>query len=536
MKNLHNYLYRYQIYISGEIPNCDNYKLKSYLEDNYDLMCYNSKKEDKNEDKLVSMMGARLMIVMYQNNENQNKEINTARKLKIPILFINNLEEDITDYEVNNGEYKIVFQKLEDVGIILKDRFKLIKEIKKRKDLPFKTLGNETKLFIFSKINSISILKEKNKLILAGDKIKSYNLEGEKLEAIETPKFNEGQLNACVNNKDKEIIILNNRVFSKYNFDFYKISEDKLLEVEDIINEIFVNEENKHVYGISNNSNKLYHFDEEFKIKQIIDISSSLLIKVLNNHVYMLLKGYLNSNIERNNTSQIIEYEDSFIGVYTQKENKFIKFKRKIILNVLVEPIDFHVDENFIFLFTTFINKYHLFNRKPHVLIFDHDGILLQKTGLDLHFDKNTRFLVGDYQTIYCAIFRTKFFCNRFMNTEYIVEESKVEEYIQKKNEFMKERKIKAVSNILLTIAITLLYYADVITDLLLCWKYYKDGDIMWFRITLGIVVFSSLFNTLVLIYYSYLQEFKFNWKNKEYMRVVIKSFCLLFQLEMLLW
>jgi hypothetical protein len=92
-----------------------------------------------------------------------------------------------------------------------------------------------------------------------GDKIQSFDLAGENPEAIQLFVINEGQLNACVNNKDKEIIILNKNVFSRYNFDFLKISEekDKILEVEDIINEIIVNEENKHVYGISNNRMKV---------------------------------------------------------------------------------------------------------------------------------------------------------------------------------------------------------------------------------------------------------------------------------------
>jgi hypothetical protein len=51
-------------------------------------MCYNSKLyEDVAEVKLVVMMGSRLMIVMFQNNDIQNIEINTARKLNIPIFF-----------------------------------------------------------------------------------------------------------------------------------------------------------------------------------------------------------------------------------------------------------------------------------------------------------------------------------------------------------------------------------------------------------------------------------------------------------------
>jgi hypothetical protein len=134
-------------------------------------MCYNSRIEDNDEEKLVIMMGSRLMIVMFQNNENQNKEINTARKLKIPILFIYNSEEEKQRDKENEGEYKIVFKNLEKIEKILKDRFKLIKNIKKRKSLPFKRLKPKKELFKFTKLDSISILKETMQLILAGDKI-----------------------------------------------------------------------------------------------------------------------------------------------------------------------------------------------------------------------------------------------------------------------------------------------------------------------------------------------------------------------------
>ncbi len=156
-------------------------------------------------------------------------------------------------------------------------------------------------------------------------------MNGNTLKTIQSHESNERQLNACVNNKDKEIIILNKNVFSKCNFNFVKISEDKTLSLEDyfIINEIFVNEENKHVYGISNISNKLFHFDEEFKLIETMDILISILITVFNNKLYMLMKGFRNSNIQGTNTSEIIENENSFIGVYYQKENEFIKFKRK---------------------------------------------------------------------------------------------------------------------------------------------------------------------------------------------------------------
>jgi hypothetical protein len=97
--------------------------MKSYLEDNYDLRCYNSTCEDDDEVKLVSIMGSNLMVVLFQDNEVQNREIDTARRLKIPLLFIYNSLYVQKIYSINKGEYKIVFNNLEDFAMILKDKF-----------------------------------------------------------------------------------------------------------------------------------------------------------------------------------------------------------------------------------------------------------------------------------------------------------------------------------------------------------------------------------------------------------------------------
>jgi hypothetical protein len=91
-------------------------------------------------------------------------------------LFIYNSLYVQKIYSINKGEYKIVFNSLEEIAMILKDKFNLTKKIKKRKDLPFKTLEEQIELFKFDEINSISILKEKKKLLLAGDTIQSLDL------------------------------------------------------------------------------------------------------------------------------------------------------------------------------------------------------------------------------------------------------------------------------------------------------------------------------------------------------------------------
>ena len=127
-KNINKYLYSVKIYISGEILNCDNSKMKSYLEDNYDLMCYNSKlSKDADEVKLLAIMGSNLMIVMFENNEIQKREINTSRKLNIPILFIYDSEDDKQRHSGNERKCKIVFKNLEDVEMKLKNKFFLKK-------------------------------------------------------------------------------------------------------------------------------------------------------------------------------------------------------------------------------------------------------------------------------------------------------------------------------------------------------------------------------------------------------------------------
>ena len=266
----------------------------AYLRDNYDLYCYNSKKEHNKEDKLVRMMGSNLMISLFQpNNEIQKKEINTARELNIPILLIYNSEEEKENESVNKEEDKIVLEKvLKRIEIKLKNKFKLIKKIKKRQDLPFRTLENKTELFKFTIINSFSILKEEiqnNKLI----------------------KISKDSLLACVDSEAKEIIVLNNNVVSKYDFNFEKISQDKTLPFEDdvVIDVIVVNEENKHLYAISNNSFRLYHLDDEFTIIEETNVAIPLLIKVFKNHLHLLLNGYNNLNIEGEETSQLIEDE-----------------------------------------------------------------------------------------------------------------------------------------------------------------------------------------------------------------------------------
>jgi hypothetical protein len=119
----------------------------------------------------------------------------------------------------------------------------------------------------------------------------------------------------------------------------------------------------------------------------------------------------------------------------------------------------------------------------------------------------------------------------------FVVDENIFSEYTQKKKMFMMKRYARCMLGFSYTVIIFGVYYWDIISDVLIIKKYFNDRDFWWFGITLGIVVISSLFNTVVLIYYSYLQEFKVKLKElKQYPGIITKSFCLFFQLEMLFW
>ena len=162
------------------------------------------------------------MISMFQKNGDiQKKEVNTARKINIPILFIYNSKGDKRkNGSVNSVEDQIFFEDINGVAIILKNKFRLIEEV--IKNLPFKTLKNHIEVLTnTTNVNSFSLLKDEKKLILTGYEIMCITLVNNSKEILNIGY--EGKLiKICVNYRTQEIIILNNRVFSKYDFDFEK--------------------------------------------------------------------------------------------------------------------------------------------------------------------------------------------------------------------------------------------------------------------------------------------------------------------------
>ncbi len=65
-------------------------------------------------------------------------------------------------------------------------------------------------------------------------------------------------------------------------------------------------------------------------------------------------------------------------------------------------------------------------------------------------------------------------------NQSACIDESKIEHYVEKKNNYIKERNKKACASIAFTLFVTILYYGDIITDLFV-------GDILKMEIFGGL-------------------------------------------------
>ena len=130
-KIVHQLLYKYQIYISGELDSTEinSNRLKEWFYENYILTTYCSfnTTEINNERNLVRMMGADVFISIYTHDKivDTANEIETARILKMTIVIIyNTLQEKQNDKrEFRNNEIRIVFETLKKFEISIFNKF-----------------------------------------------------------------------------------------------------------------------------------------------------------------------------------------------------------------------------------------------------------------------------------------------------------------------------------------------------------------------------------------------------------------------------
>jgi hypothetical protein len=149
---------------------------------------------------------------------------------------------------------------------------------------------------------------------------------------------------------------------------------------------------------------------------------------------------------------------------------------------------------------------------------------------------------------------------------ELIVDDEKFNKFLKLKRWIMMKRISLAIIHSIYTILMTILYYADIGSDILLCITYFKSSSIstnkvfnetfnttfqnatvkinetsfihenfVFGMITLSIIIISSIAHYIGIFNLSK-REFQYRWREKEYKKFVFKVFCILFHLEMLKW
>ena len=411
---LNELLFKYEIYISGKSDSKEINESINSLDQNYNLTCYNSSEGTfNNEENLVLMLGAKLFISVYgecsdnidSNRVGMNKEIATARRLKMPILFIYASEEQKRDdkRKYKNNETRTVFTELENS---LKDKYGLIGNIKKNGH-PYKSIKSieyPIKNFYQSSnlVGTICSLKSENKLIfLRENPTNACSLYTQDILNDEMVRIITGldsSVKICVNNRAKEIILYD--FFSlRFNIHSFKVNSDMVLvsncfksgDVAVDVTEIEVNEITSHIYGMK--LNKLFHFNENFKLIEALIIDSMLRFRVFKDELFVLYRK--------------IEMEDyHYISLYREKNNK-LKLKKTLAVDysVIIDTGCFEITEKYILLMGKFRNKFNISTDGFYLFLIDRNGILLQKTRLDAFVsDLIFNFVVVDDETIYFQI------------------------------------------------------------------------------------------------------------------------------------
>ena len=117
--------------------------------------------------------------------------------------------------------------------------------------------------------------------------------------------------------------------------------------------------------------------------------------------------------------------------------------------------------------------------------------------------------------------------------SEYIVEKKVLKEYLGLKRKILFFRGAKAFFYSILIILKAVLYYLDIVSDILLAVEYFKNGDVNWGLITLSIVILSYISSVFVLLLYCKNQLFYLS-KRKQYKKFWFKIVSKCF--EMVVW
>jgi hypothetical protein len=123
-------------------------------------------------------------------------------------------------------------------------------------------------------------------------------------------------------------------------------------------------------------------------------------------------------------------------------------------------------------------------------------------------------------------------FCKRVSGRELIVSKETFDNYVKLKRWFLIKRIFWAIIHSILAFLITLLYYLDIGSDILLSFRYYENGYYFWRFITIFIVAISHFMYTNGMIYI-YRKELRYKLNRKEYKGIIWIFIRILFLLEM---
>ena len=394
-------MYKFQIYICGEvnIHGFDNKKIIRHLDSVHDISVCSSNQFNE-EEKLIALMGTKLCIYVFNENNLHEKEIEAANKLKIPILRIMNTNRRFDIYE-KCKEY-VYFESFEYFEKILCDKYKIISEVKEEIDVPFKYIDSVNYVGSnFKYLEFIDSLNSPRTLLLGRQHYLSHSLSkcyyylyelssncGDSLIKLNNLFFQQS-FKYCLNK---------NKLFQydSEKFIIYDVSGDEDFQEESQIldinefNQILVDEKN--IYGIERYSNHLYIFNENYEIMDQITkvIDRIFLMKFFKNRLFILSGSYY-ENYFTDQIEEISSDNNLYISIYTKASyviynyKEYLSLEKKFPLHIVTNPRGLHISEKYVMTIGNYKNKIEMIVLEiKYLFIFNHDGILLHKTNLEI--------------------------------------------------------------------------------------------------------------------------------------------------------
>lgn len=284
--------------------------------------------EDKNQHSNTSMdflnnfnkelktLEETLSVIANDNNEsktnNMSNSINNLYKLIKDNLIVANLGNEVTDKKIINN---------------LNNKINLLNEENNKIKKLFEKYKNEEKIKRKFFENQIFILSNKNN-------------ENEKIKKNELNKIKEMKI------KMEEINNINNN-FKNINKDLkdeLKIKNEKINELQDIINKKIKNNDNQLVNNINNNKlESIYNNDEQNNLNNNID---DCVKKNINPENFSVIKVYQMTNklkwiLLKKNIKHVINYNNNF---YENKLSQNIENKQTTTINNNSKMINKEID------------------------------------------------------------------------------------------------------------------------------------------------------------------------------------------------